>query len=42
MLSFQDIIFKLQQYWAEKGCMIVQPLDMEVGAHELHTPTSVG
>ena len=39
MLSFQDIIFKLQQYWAEKGCMIVQPLDMEVGAGTFHPAT---
>lgn len=39
MLSFQNIIFKLQQYWAEKGCMIVQPLDMEVGAGTFHPAT---
>ncbi|MDA0911275.1 MAG: glycine--tRNA ligase subunit alpha [Proteobacteria bacterium] len=39
MLSFQDIIFKLQQYWAEKGCMILQPLDMEVGAGTFHPAT---
>ncbi|WP_119328890.1 glycine--tRNA ligase subunit alpha [Cysteiniphilum halobium] len=39
MLSFQDIIFKLQQYWADKGCMIVQPLDMEVGAGTFHPAT---
>ncbi len=38
-LTFQDIIFKLQQYWAEKGCMIVQPLDMEVGAGTFHPAT---
>ncbi|WP_116963792.1 glycine--tRNA ligase subunit alpha [Fastidiosibacter lacustris] len=39
MLTFQEIIFKLQQYWAEKGCMIVQPLDMEVGAGTFHPST---
>ena len=39
MLSFQNIIFKLQQYWAEKGCIIVQPLDMEVGAGTFHPAT---
>jgi len=38
-LTFQNIIFKLQQYWAEKGCMIVQPLDMEVGAGTFHPAT---
>ncbi len=32
MLTFQDIIFKLQQYWANQGCLILQPLDTEVGA----------
>ncbi len=39
MLTFQEIIFKLQQYWAAKGCMIVQPLDMEVGAGTFHPST---
>ncbi len=32
ILTFQEIIFKLQQYWAEQGCVILQPLDTEVGA----------
>ena len=31
-LNLQDIIFKLQQYWAEHNCIIYQPYDMEVGA----------
>ena len=39
MLSFQEIIFKLQQYWAGQGCAIVQPLDMEVGAGTFHPAT---
>jgi len=30
--SFQDIIFSLQQFWASKGCLIVQPYDTEKGA----------
>jgi glycyl-tRNA synthetase alpha chain len=32
MLSFQQIIFKLKQYWAERGCIIQEPYDVEVGA----------
>lgn len=32
MQSFQDIIFKLKQYWAERGCVIQEPFDVEVGA----------
>ena len=27
VLSFQDLILKLQQYWAERGCVILQPYD---------------
>jgi glycyl-tRNA synthetase alpha chain len=32
MASFQQIIFKLKQYWAERGCIIQEPYDVEVGA----------
>src|ERR1700760_2390088 len=32
MPSFQDVIFKLKQYWAERGCIIQEPYDVEVGA----------
>jgi glycyl-tRNA synthetase alpha chain len=32
MLSFQEIIFKLKAYWAERGCIIQEPYDVEVGA----------
>lgn len=39
MLTFQDIILRLQQYWAEQGCVIVQPLDLEVGAGTFHPST---
>lgn len=39
MLTFQEIIFKLQQYWADYGCLIVQPYDMEVGAGTFHSAT---
>ena len=30
--SFQGFIFVLQQYWADQGCVILQPYDMEMGA----------
>ncbi|MBK2125648.1 glycine--tRNA ligase subunit alpha [Fangia hongkongensis] len=39
MLTFQEIIFTLQKYWADKGCAIVQPFDMEVGAGTFHPAT---
>lgn len=39
MITFQDIILKLQQFWAEQGCVILQPLDMEVGAGTFHPAT---
>lgn len=39
MLSFQDIIFTLQTYWAKQGCALLQPYDMEVGAGTSHTAT---
>jgi len=37
--TFQDLIFTLQQYWAEQGCVILQPLDIEVGAGTFHAGT---
>ena len=37
--SFQSIIFKLQNFWSKKGCIILQPLDMEVGAGTFHSAT---
>lgn len=37
--TFQGLIFALQQYWADKGCVIMQPLDMEVGAGTFHPAT---
>ncbi|MFP5074689.1 glycine--tRNA ligase subunit alpha [Neisseria sp. WLZKY-1] len=39
MLTFQQIIFKLQNYWAAQGCAIIQPFDMEVGAGTSHPAT---
>lgn len=35
--TFQEIILILQQYWASHGCVIVQPIDIEVGAGTFHT-----
>ena len=37
--SFQGLIFALQQFWAEQGCVVLQPLDMEVGAGTFHPAT---
>jgi glycyl-tRNA synthetase alpha chain len=37
--TFQDLIFKLARYWADKGCVILQPLDIEVGAGTSHPAT---
>lgn len=39
--SFQGLIFALQQYWAEQGCIVLQPYDMEVGAGTFHTATFI-
>lgn len=38
-MTFQDFINCLQTYWAEQGCVLVQPLDMEVGAGTFHPAT---
>ena len=35
--TFQEIILRLQQYWGEQGCALLQPYDMEVGAGTRHT-----
>jgi glycyl-tRNA synthetase alpha chain len=37
--TFQGLILALQHYWAEQGCVILQPLDMEVGAGTFHPAT---
>ena len=39
--SFQDVILRLQSYWAAHGCLILQPLDMEVGAGTFHPATTL-
>ena len=37
--SFQGLILTLQQFWAEQGCVILQPYDMPMGAGTSHTGT---
>jgi len=37
--TFQGMILALQSYWAERGCVVLQPYDMEVGAGTFHTAT---
>jgi len=39
LTTFQGLIFALQQYWADQGCVILQPYDMEMGAGTFHTAT---
>ena len=38
-MTFQDFINRLLAYWAEQGCVLVQPFDMEVGAGTFHPAT---
>jgi len=38
-MYFQDVILSLQKFWAQKGCVLVQPYDMEVGAGTFHPAT---
>src|SRR6188508_85219 len=38
-LSFQDLIQTLNRYWAAQGCVLIQPLDIEVGAGTFHPAT---
>jgi glycyl-tRNA synthetase alpha chain len=39
MISFQEVILRLQSYWNEQGCALLQPIDLEVGAGTSHTAT---
>ncbi|WP_201752696.1 glycine--tRNA ligase subunit alpha [Sphingomonas changnyeongensis] len=39
--SFQDLILTLHRYWSERGCLILQPYDMEMGAGTFHTATTL-
>jgi glycyl-tRNA synthetase alpha chain len=38
-MTFQELIFRLQQFWSKQGCVIQQPYDMEVGAGTFHPAT---
>ncbi|PMP98004.1 MAG: glycine--tRNA ligase subunit alpha, partial [Thermodesulfobacterium geofontis] len=38
-MYFQDVITTLNKFWASKGCVILQPYDMEVGAGTFHPAT---
>ncbi len=38
-MYFQDVILSLQKFWAKKGCILIQPYDMEVGAGTFHPAT---
>ncbi|MCX6551896.1 MAG: glycine--tRNA ligase subunit alpha, partial [Acidobacteria bacterium] len=40
-MTLQDLIFKLSQFWASHGCLIQQPLDLEVGAGTSHPETTL-
>lgn len=39
MLNFQEIILRLQQFWMQKGCVLQQPYDLEMGAGTMHPET---
>ncbi|MBW6467807.1 MAG: glycine--tRNA ligase subunit alpha [Coriobacteriia bacterium] len=40
-MTFQDIILALSRYWADKGCVLLQPYDTEVGAGTFHPATTL-
>lgn len=40
-MNYQDIILKLQRYWADQGCIIREPYDIEVGAGTMHPATAL-
>ena len=39
MITFQEVILRLQDYWNKQGCALLQPIDTEVGAGTSHTAT---
>jgi len=41
-MYLQDMIQKLDAFWASKGCFLLQPYDMEMGAGTYHTATVLG
>ncbi len=38
-LTFQELLFRLQRFWAERGCVLQQPYDVEVGAGTMSPDT---
>jgi len=38
-MNFQDVIMRLEKFWAQKGCIVAQPYDIEVGAGTFHPAT---
>ena len=42
MISFQEVILRLQDYWNKQGCALLQPIDTEVGAGTLTRQPSSG
>src|SRR5690606_26538287 len=38
-VNFQEMVFALEAYWAQRGCVILQPYDVEVGAGTMHPAT---
>jgi glycyl-tRNA synthetase alpha chain len=40
-MNFQDVILALEKFWARKGCVVVQPYDLEVGAGTFHHHTTL-
>jgi len=41
MITFQDVILRLQSYWGSRGCAILQPYDVEMGAGTFHPATTL-
>jgi len=41
-VTFQELILSLQRYWSDRGCVLMQPYDMEVGAGTFHPATFLG
>ena len=39
--SFQELILRLSAYWAEQGCVLLQPYDVEMGAGTFHPATTL-
>ncbi|GAB6145183.1 glycine--tRNA ligase subunit alpha [Desulfocicer niacini] len=40
-MNFQEVILNLQKFWADQGCVIIQPYDQEVGAGTFHHATTL-